>query len=143
VQQGFSDVGESFTSAPIAIPAGARGGGFSRADIVIEGLEQAGPSFDGHVFLNNPSADAATERVSRTGYAGAFHVYGQGAPHRDTTDAPAGEVIAPITKHLIATDAVREAARGAGEVTVTVVPVARGAGELHPLQPERVSIVFR
>jgi tyrosinase len=135
-------VEDSFTSAPIAIPAEARGATFRRADIVIEGLEQAGPSFDGHVFLNNPSADAHTERVPATGYAGAVHVYGQGAPRRDAADASAGEVIAPITKHLIATDAVRQAVHAAGEVTVTVVPVARGAGELRRLRLGRVSIVF-
>jgi hypothetical protein len=135
-------VGDSFISAPIGIPAEVRGGCFRRADVVIEGLEQAGPSFDGHVFLNNPSADAHTRRVPATGYAGAFHVYGQGARPRDTADAPAGEVIAPVTKHVIATEAIRAAARGDQEVTVTVVPVARGAGELRPLRPGRVAIIF-
>jgi hypothetical protein len=134
------DLGPSFTSAPVAIPAEARVGAFDRADVVLDGLEQAGPSFEGHVFLNNPGADADTERIPANGYAGAFHVYGQGAVS-GSADTSAGEVIAPITKRVIATDAVRAAIRDAEELTVTVVQVARGAGKLAPLRPERVSII--
>jgi hypothetical protein len=134
------DLGPSFTSAPVAIPAEARVGAFDRVDVVLDGLEQAGPSFEGHVFLNNPRADADTERIPATGYAGAFHVYGQGAAP-GSAETSSGEIIAPITKRVIATDAVRAAMHDAEELTVTVVPVARSAGKLAPLRPERVSII--
>lgn len=130
---------KAFTSAPIPIPAATRSGEFARADIVLEGIEQAGPSFEAHLFLNNATADSETERTPAAGYAGAFHVYGHGPSAAGA--APTG-VQAPITKHVIATDAVRAAVRDADEITVTVVPVAMGAGRLAPLAPDRVSIVF-
>jgi hypothetical protein len=133
-------VTEPFISPPISIPAAARDGRFDRADVVVEGIEQAGPSFDGHVFLANPGADAGTAHTPDAGYAGAFHVYGQGPAA--AVDDEIGGVRAPITKHVIATGAVRAAIRDAGELTVTIVPVARGAGEPDPLDV-RVSIVFQ
>jgi hypothetical protein len=48
-----------------------------------------------------------------------------------------------MTKYAMATDAVRAAARDAAELTVTVVPIARGAGEPASLGLDSVSIVFR
>jgi hypothetical protein len=130
-----------FTSPPIAVPAAAREGRFDRADIVVEGLEQAGPSFRAHLFLNNPAADAGTERTPEAGYAGALNVYAQGpAPGVELQAPPGGGAVAPITKNIIATEAVRAALRDAAELTVTVVP-ERGAPV--PLHVGRVSIVFR
>jgi hypothetical protein len=95
----------------------------SRADIVFEGVEQAGRSFEGRVFVNNPAADDQTDRIPETGYAGAFHVYGYGrAPRRATAPADAGPT-APITKYVVATELLRSALERAGELTVTVVAV--------------------
>lgn len=128
-----------FISPPISIPSAARGGLFDRADIVVAGIEQDGPSFEGRVFLGNPDADADTDRAFDAGYAGAFHVYGQG-PAAAAGAADSG-VRAPITKNVTATDAVRAATREADELTVTIVPVARGGGEPAPLDV-RVSIIF-
>jgi hypothetical protein len=128
----------TFTSGPIVLPSEAREGGFDRADIVVVDVEQAGPSFDGHVFVNNPSADRETPRTPRAGYAGAFHVYGLG-PAAMSSDETG--VQAPITKHIIATDTIRAQARAADELTISIVPVARGAGEPAPLDV-RVSIEF-
>src|SRR5438067_7855743 len=49
-------------------------------DLVFRGVEQAGPSFEARVFLNNPAADESTLQAPETGYAGSFHVYGYGEP---------------------------------------------------------------
>jgi hypothetical protein len=99
----------------------------SRADIVFEGVEQAGRSFEGRVFINNPAADHRTERVPRNGYAGAFHVYGYGAAPRHAAGsadaAPSTGPVAPITKYVVATEIVRSALERARELTVTVVAV--------------------
>jgi hypothetical protein len=133
-------VTESFTSEPIPIPPEAREGRFKRADIVLEGIEQAGPSFDGHLFLNNPAATPASERGPASGYAGVSRLRtGTGGGRRRRSP----RVRAPITKRVAATDAVRAAARDAAELTVTIVPIARGAGDPAPLELDRVSIVFR
>jgi len=63
-----------FTSAPIPLKLGAKGLKFERGDILIHGVDQSGPSFEGRVFLNNPRATADTPTTAENGYAGSFHV---------------------------------------------------------------------
>ena len=132
-----------FVSPPIRLDLGPRGLNFERADIEIAGLDQAGPSFEGRVFVNNPQADLDTAATPENGYAGSFHVYGYGLRSpEDTGDGPA---MAPIVKNVIATDAVRAAASGK-DVTVTIVPVFTGdpphdAG--HALKVDGVTINIR
>jgi hypothetical protein len=109
---------------------------FSRADIQFEGVEQAGPAYEGRVFLNNPEADASTPRTPEHGYAGSFHVYGLGVPLPEK---------ASISKSVIATEAVRAAAAKGENVTVTVVPVyaGRAAGaDVQPMTFDDVRIVL-
>ena len=107
---------------------------------MFDGLEQDGPSFLGHVFLNRPGADTTTPRSATEGYAGAFHVYGFGAAATGA-GAAGGGVRGPISKSVIATEAVRRAlATGARAVTVTVAPSARAALSREALRPERVRI---
>ena len=104
------------------------GSDFERADIVYEGVEQAGGSFEARVFLNNQEADASTPMTPEHGYAGSFHVYGYGRYPGEP--GPAGGPTAPMTRYVTATEAVRAAMAG-GDVTVTTVAVGRGgeAGE--------------
>jgi hypothetical protein len=105
----------------VAIPARAAGDSLGgRADIVLAGLEHAGPSFELRVFLNNPAADGETETDLDQGFAGSVYVYGYGTP------PPGGEHI-PITRSLAATEAVRAAAGSAASASVTLVPVGFGA----------------
>jgi hypothetical protein len=120
-----------------------------RAEIVFAGVDQAGPSFEGRVFLNNPDADETTPRAPDTGYAGSFHVYGYGEPAPPAVaDAKAreqaGRAVAPIEKRLHADEAaVRRALEGSGELTVTVVPVPADPGGAAPARPfEEVEVVF-
>jgi hypothetical protein len=112
-----------YVSPPIRLDLGPRGLNFERADIEIAGIEQAGPSFEGRVFLNNPHANLETAPTAENGYAGSFHVYGYGL--RSPEDTGAGSAMAPIAKDVIATEAVRAAA-ARQEVTVTIVPVFTG-----------------
>lgn len=113
---------------------GAKGLNFERADIKFSGIEQAGQSFEGRVFLNNPGADENTPTTREHGYAGSFHVYGYGLWPGDIEREPSERgaqqvaVRAPIEKVVIATEAVRAAVSQSPEVVVTVVPVCSG----HP-----------
>lgn len=102
--------------------------GFDRADIVFEGIEQGGPSFEARVFVNNPAADEATPRTSENGYAGAFHVYGYGA----------SSARMPITKYVVATEAVRAALARSRDLIVTVV----APEPAPPVRFDRVTVVF-
>ncbi len=113
----------------------------ARADIEVGGLEQAGPSFELRVFLNNAEAGADTEPAEDNGYAGSIHVYGYGQPPPELAESTARPRL-PMTRSIIATDAVRRAARAGGRASVTLVPVGyEGAGDEIDLVPVEVAIL--
>ena len=141
-----------YVSPPIRLTLGPNGLQFNRADIEFYGVDQSGPSFEARVFLNNPEADLDTPLTPQTGYAGSFHVYGYGVwpadigkqPGTRPDDAPV--IRAPIKKTVIATEAVRMAAKRGPDVTVTVVPVYPGQppkDACDALKLEGVAIVIR
>ena len=139
-----------FTTPPIPLKLGSKGLNFGRADILIHGVDQSGPSFEGRVFLNNPKAAFDTPTTPEHGYAGSFHVYGYGiwpddiAKERKPAEAEADTIRAPIEKDLIATDALRQAGSRGSEVTVTVVPVTgnppHDAGDAMKLEGVSIEI---
>jgi hypothetical protein len=124
--------------------------GFKRADILFEGVEQAGPSFQARVFLNNPAARASTPPTPANGYAGAFHVYGHGlpaqapsepaaqAPSEPAAQAPNEPAALPITKYVVATDAVRLALQQSSRLIVSVVALPPNVD----VSFTRVAVVF-
>jgi hypothetical protein len=132
-------------SIPLSSSLGAR-----RAELVFAGVDQAGPSFEGRVFLNNPDADATTPRTPDTGYAGAFHVYGYGEPAppaiAEATKArgAGGGPVAPIEKRLRIEEAALHAAlERADDLTVTVVSIPADPGGPVPERPfEEVAVLF-
>jgi hypothetical protein len=121
-----------FVSPPIRLARDSVKRDFERADIEVHGLEQAGPSFEGRIFLNNPNADLKTPPTPENGYAGSFHVYGYGIWPGDLDkdqairDVASETVRAPIQKTVIATEAIRSAANKGHDLTVTIVPVYPG-----------------
>lgn len=137
----------SYTSPPISVSSF---GDAERAELVFRGVEQAGPSFEGRVFLNRPDADETTTATPEAGYAGSFHVYGYGEhppaglAEEKRTRGPDGPPVAPIEKRLpLDQVALRGALKGSGELTVTVVPVPAEPGGEAPGRPcESVEIVF-
>lgn len=142
--------GQVFTSPPIRVRTGVRGRDFRRADILFEGVDQSGPSFEARVFLNNPSADDETDMTSENGYVGSFHVYGYGLWPSDFTaeDAPSSGSRTPrmpITKYIMATEALRAALAEGDDVTVTVVTAfytPSGTDLTVDLDMQRVSIIL-
>ncbi len=65
----------------------------ARSQLVFEGVDQGGPSFEGRVFVDNPNADRNTPASASHGYVGSFHVYGYGV--FPETDGPAPDEAAP------------------------------------------------
>lgn len=121
-----------------------------RVELVFNGVEQAGPSFEARVFLNNPAADEKTPKTPETGYAGSFHVYGYGeqAPpaiaEAKQKRARGGPPIAPIEKRLHVDEAAfRTALERSDDLTVTVVPVVSDPGDAAIERPfEQIEVVF-
>ena len=115
---------------------------------MFSGVEQAGPSFEGRVFLNNPGADETTPATDDAGYAGSFHVFGYGAAappaikEARSARESEGPAVAPIEKRLRVDPVVARRAPG-GPLTVTVVSVPVEAGAGVPARPaEKVEAVF-
>lgn len=109
----------------VAIPLGPEGlAAGQHADIVVEGLDQAGPSFELRIFLNNPRADAQTQPTDERGYAGSIYVYGGGSPPTSVDTRAGSYPRLPMTRSVRATEAVQAAAAAGAQMSVTLVPVA-------------------
>ena len=129
---------------------------FSRADLIFDGVDHSGVSFEARVFLNNPSASEQTAKTPENGYAGSFHIFGHGgcygddASHCDIRATPRpydprpAHPLTPARKVLIATEAIRRARTRGPEMTVTVVPVVTAGTarcDFHNvLKVDRISI---
>jgi tyrosinase len=126
---------DSFHAHEVTLPPSAAAGEFTRADLVFYGVEHRGPSFEARVFLNTPEANVDTELNLESGYAGSFVIFGHGGcfgdsghcevppEARDPFDKRPPHGMAPLTKLVEITDALKRA-RGAGDtIDVTVVPV--------------------
>ena len=109
------------------------GSDFTRADIEFEGLDHAGSSYEGRIFVNNADADPDTETTLDNGYAGSYFIFGHGGcfgdeghcdvQPRSTYDPRPPHSLWPTRKSVIATDAIRRAVDLGGPMTITVVPV--------------------
>jgi hypothetical protein len=102
--------------------------------IVVDGLDQAGQSYEVRIFVNNPDARPDTALDPTAGYVGSIHVYGYGVWPADAA-LPAsrpkadGRARAPMTRSVEAADAVLGAAEQGGEIVVTLVPVYPGTSD--------------
>jgi hypothetical protein len=115
-----------FESVPV--PAVASLSGSRRAIIEFTGLDMAGSSYEGRVFLNNPGAGPDTPTTPEQGYAGSFTMYAYGnMPPSETPAAAPGVARIPMRRSLVATEAVRRAAARGATARVTLVPVPPGA----------------
>ena len=125
-----------FTAPPL--DAKALDTRFSRADVEFLGVDHSGSSYEGRVYLNNPDATDQTARTPEAGFAGSYYIFGHGGclgdeghcdvkPRRAYDPRP-GHHLTGARKVVIATDAVRRALAGGGQVTVTVVPVVHAVG---------------
>jgi hypothetical protein len=120
------------------------------AELIFTGIEQAGPSFEGRIFLSNPDADESTPLTPEKGYAGSFHVYGYGDPappaiaEAKATQAVDAGPVAPIEKRVrVDETALRGALDRSDELTVTVVSIPVDPGDAAPERPfQDVEIVF-
>lgn len=121
---------------------------FKRADLVFEGVDHAGPSYEARVFLNHPDATADTPRTVDEGYAGSFHIFGHGNCFGDVGHCDVDErgkaahdlrglhPLTPARKLVVITDALKHVLQRDGKLEhVNVVPVAFGhpaTGEADP-----------
>lgn len=114
---------------------------FRRADIIFDGVDHSGATYEARVFLNNPDANAKTAKTAQNGYAGTFHIFGHGGCFGDVGhcevrglprpyDPRPAHPLSPARKTVIATEALRKAVSKGKPMTVTVVPIVRAGNEL-------------
>ncbi|HEY6271036.1 MAG TPA: hypothetical protein VIX19_03470 [Terriglobales bacterium] len=114
---------------------------FQRADLIFDGVDHSGATYEARVFLNNPGANAKTPTNLQHGYAGTFHIFGHGGCFGDVGhcevrgvpgpyDPRPAHPLTPARKVLIATEAVRKAVGKGKAFTVTVVPIVRAGTDL-------------
>lgn len=145
------------THVTAAISTECLASGFVRADLVFDGVDHSGASFEARIFINNPGADATTALTTQNRYAGRFHIFGHGGcfgdvGHCEVRDVPRpydprpAHPLTPMRKVVIATEALRrEIKRSSQQLTLTIVPVVSSGTERcdyeNVLKFERVSVV--
>jgi hypothetical protein len=124
---------DRYVSRPIDLPRTEGGAAYYRADLIFEGVDHSGPSYEARIFINNPDAGPDTDRDEASGYAGSYTIFGHGGcvgeeghcePTERTTDAfdmRAPHPLEPLTKVVTITGALHRT--GGPNMTVTVVPV--------------------
>jgi hypothetical protein len=121
----------------LRFPAGEGLAPFTRADVVITGVDHSAASYEVRLFLNNPAATAGTPRTAEQGYAGRFTIFGHGgcygdeghcevpAPSADPTDLRLAHSLTPLDTYVTITDALRRVLADGGALqTITLVPVS-------------------
>jgi tyrosinase len=128
-----------YTSDPIDLPLYDTGVPFARADLILHDVDHRGATYEGRIYLNNPSADASTPPDRGDGYAGSFYIFGH--PHcwgdEGHCQVPPGPLhgyddrpphhLLPYTINVDVTEAIRALTDGTAESTcqVTILPLVR------------------
>src|SRR5919199_1305474 len=110
---------DRYVSDPIELPYGPGELEFTRADLIFDGVDHSGESFEARIFFDNPEADEHTPMDEEHGYAGFFVIFGHGGcagdeghcdvPTNpdDTDDLRLPHPLHPATKPVIVTEALR------------------------------------
>lgn len=110
---------------------------FTRADLVVTGVDHSGTSYEVRLYLDNPGADIGTPRDPEAGYAGRYTVFGHGGCYGDEghcevpedsgdpTDVRPAHQLTPLDTFVTVTDALRRVLDRDGRLsTVTMVPIS-------------------
>lgn len=122
-----------FTSPSITLGDNYRNTPFYRADIIFEGVDHSGISYEGRVFLNNPNADETTPTTSENGYAESFYIFGHGGCFGDlghcdlstkrSYDKRGQQPLTPLSIRVDVTDTMKRIVQNENQLTVTIVPM--------------------
>ena len=140
--------GEKYETPEVYV--GALDPSYARADIELHGVDHAGASYEGRVYIDNPDADENTGDDVDAGYAGRYFVFGHGGclgddpshcevKERDVYDVRPGHPLTRATKVIQASDALRRAIEGGGKCGITIVPIVAQPpyDEIDPKYVER------
>jgi len=128
---------------------------FRRADIIVEGVDHSGPSFDVRLFGNNPEANVETAPTAENGYLGEFHIFAHGfcfgdVGHCEVNDRGQSETdlrdphpLTPQRKIVVVTEGLKALLKRDGALRqVTLVPIAIGSMP-KGMDPEKARDVLK
>lgn len=115
-------------------------GQFTRADVLVEGVDHSGPSFEARLFANNDGANADTPLDDANGYLGKFDIFGHGFCFGDVghcevdergkspTDLRDPHPMTPADVIVVVTEPLKRLLdAGKALASITFVPIAVGA----------------
>ena len=147
-------VAEKYSSTSLSLEGIRKG--FTRADLRFDGVDHSQTTYEARVFLNNTNASDKTPTTLDQGFAGRFHIFGHGGclgdvghcevrgPSRPFDPRPE-HPLTPVSKIVVATDAIRRALDKGTTVTVTVIPIVLSGTKLcdyeKVLKFEKISVI--
>jgi hypothetical protein len=145
-----------FVSRPLKLNVKRLSENFYRADLEFHGVDHSGPSYVGHVFINNQGADESTPQTVENGYVGSYSIFGHGRCFGDEGhceirkerlpfDYRPSHPLTPAYKRVIITaETIKEIAKETDQFVVRIVPVLAGGSEIadnNIVKLDRISIV--
>jgi hypothetical protein len=144
---------KNFTSKSIELDVKSmRDEDVARVDLEFLGLEHAGPSYEGRVFVNNSDADQNSPTTKESGYVGSYYIFGHGGCFGgsghcsvDETERPydyrTTHPLTPIYKRIEITEFIKDVTEDKYTFTVTVVPVIANGMENWPVHIDLENII--
>ncbi|HXQ89605.1 MAG TPA: hypothetical protein VN733_08195 [Solirubrobacterales bacterium] len=141
---------ERFTSDPIELPPVSHS--FDRADLILYGIDHAGPSYEARVFMDQRGVSHGADSTHRA-YVGSFFIFGHNGcfgdvghcdipTERDPFDLRPAHQLEPAMRILTVTDAVRgllERELDAAKVTVTAHTAGRASNDVLAFETVRLA----
>lgn len=123
-----------FISKPLVFDVKKFSESFYRADLEFWGIDHAGPSYEGRVFINNTKANYRTKMTIKNGYVGSYFIFGHGKcfgdighceirKEKDPYDLRPSHPLTPAYTYITITDQLVNIGKNTKEFTVTIVPV--------------------
>lgn len=97
-------------------------------NLVVHGLEQAGPSYEVRVFIGNKSANIGTPLHSQYGFVGTIPIYGYGPSASTIPGAVDQKPRSPMSRELILPKESEKMLSGKQAIPLTLIPVHFGKG---------------
>lgn len=107
---------------PVAVPV-SQG---KPLNLVVHGLEQAGPSYEVRVFIGNKSANIGTPLHSQYGFVGTIPIYGYGPSMPTIPGAADKKARSPMSRELILPEESEKMISGKQAIPLTLIPVHFG-----------------
>jgi hypothetical protein len=125
----------TFVSNPLTVTLMAPEEPYRRADLEFHGVDHSKTSFEGRLFIDNPTAGPDTPTDDKS-YVGSFWIFGHGGcagseghcevpQERRPFDFRVEHQLTPMSKRVVITDRLRALVQPGRQFSVRIVPYVR------------------